>query len=73
LARHELSQADLARGIKKTTAFVALLVNEESSPSHATAFDVLAYLSRRVQRPVSFEEIFGAPRRSRTTSRSRTT
>lgn len=61
LARERVSQADLARGIKKTTAFVSLLANEETGASKDTIDDILAFLSTLLRRRVTYEEVWGVP------------
>lgn len=58
LADANISQADLARGIEKTTAFVALLVNEKTGPSKDTIDSILSFLSKRLRRKVTYEQVF---------------
>ncbi len=61
LKRHGISQADLGRGIHKTTAFVSQLVNGKVGASLETVNAVLAWLSERCGRAVRYEEVFAAP------------
>lgn len=64
LRRHEITQADLARGIQRSEPFVSRLVRGGTGASQLTIQRVLAFLSVRLQRSVTFEEAFGGPGRS---------
>lgn len=61
LAHNFISQADLARGIEKTTAFVSQLVKGDVGASQDTIESILVFLTSRLGRPVTYEEIFGPP------------
>ena len=61
LAANGISQADLARGTKLTTGYVSLLANEVTGASQDTINAILAFLSERLGRRVTYEELFGAP------------
>lgn len=58
LAVNMISQADVARGIGRTRAFVSQLANEETGASQETVRALLTFLSERVGRPVQYEELF---------------
>lgn len=59
LAVNMVSQADLARGIDRSSAFVSQLVNGETGASKETIDSILSFLSARLGRPVTYEELFG--------------
>lgn len=54
-----ITQAEVARGIRRTDGYVSLLVNGETGASQATIKALLAFLSRRLGRAVTYEELFG--------------
>jgi transcriptional regulator with XRE-family HTH domain len=56
-----LSQRELAAGIGKSDALVSRLVSGEATPSKETIDKTLYFLSGRLGRPVTYEELFGAP------------
>jgi transcriptional regulator with XRE-family HTH domain len=55
------SQADFARGIGRTESFVSKLIRGEVGVSRETIDVILAYLSKRLGRTVTYEECFGSP------------
>jgi len=60
LAVNGVSQADVARGIGVSTAFVSQLVAGESGARQETIHALLAFLSGRLGRQVTYEELFPA-------------
>jgi predicted transcriptional regulator len=61
LADVRISQAEVARGIGRTTAFVSFLANGDTGASQDTIQALLSFLSQRLARRVTYEELFGAP------------
>jgi len=61
LAANSLTQADLARGTGLTTGYVSLLANKEAGASQDTINTLLAFLTKRLGRSVTYEECFGSP------------
>jgi transcriptional regulator with XRE-family HTH domain len=60
LTDNNVSQADFARGIDRSTAFVAMLVNGGTGASQDTIERALAFLSQRLGRKVTYEEAFSS-------------
>jgi len=58
LARHGLSQTDLADAIGVTNAFVSLLLAGKSGASLSTAKDILGFCRQR-EPWLTFEQLFG--------------
>lgn len=61
LVRNYISQADLARGIDRTTAFVAQLAAGDCGASQETIQRTLLFFTQRLARRVTYEEVFGEP------------
>jgi transcriptional regulator with XRE-family HTH domain len=53
-----LSQAELARGIGRSEAFVSRLLSGETGASQGTIAGLLAFLSERTGRRVTYEQLF---------------
>jgi transcriptional regulator with XRE-family HTH domain len=62
LEKHHISQRELAAGIGKSTAHVSRLVSGETGASQETIEAVLAYLSNRLGKRMTYERVFGLPR-----------
>lgn len=60
LAANGISQADVARGIQRTTAYISFLANGDTGASQETISLLLAFLSRELGRQVAYEELFPA-------------
>lgn len=60
LDKHEISQTELADGIGKSRAFVSRLVGGDTGASQETIDATLAFLSKRLGRRVTYEQVFGA-------------
>lgn len=61
LESNAIRQADLARGIGRSRAFVSRFVSGETGGSQATIQALLSFLGSRLGRPVTYEELFPAP------------
>ena len=61
LKRNRLSQAELARGIGRSSAFISQLIHGKTGASQETVADILRFLSARLGRRVTYEGAFGSP------------
>ena len=61
LTASQVSQRELARGTARSEALVSRIVNGGSGASQATITAILAFLTARLGRPVTYEELFGSP------------
>jgi transcriptional regulator with XRE-family HTH domain len=61
LEANGVQQVEVAKGIGRTKAFVSRLLSGETGASQGTIAALLAFLSRRLGRPVTYEELFGGP------------
>lgn len=61
LERDGITQSELARGAGRSVALISRIVREEVDPSRDTIDAILAFLTARLGRPVTYEECFGAP------------
>lgn len=59
LDKHGISQRELAHAIGKSDAAVSRLLNGSTMASQDTINDVLAFLSKRLRRRVTYEQVFG--------------
>jgi predicted transcriptional regulator len=62
LRRTAVSQADLARGVKRSRNLVSRLCLGTAKPSKDTIDAVLAFLSHRLCRRVTYEQVFAEER-----------
>ena len=60
LDKHHITQREMARGIGKSTASVSRLVSGETSATKGTIDAVLAYLSRRTGKRMTYDRVFGS-------------
>jgi hypothetical protein len=58
LDANRVSQAEVARGIEKSTAYVSMLATGRAGASQRTVVDLLLFLSKRLRRVVTYEELF---------------
>jgi transcriptional regulator with XRE-family HTH domain len=59
LDKHRISQRELAHGIGKSDAAISRLVSGATGASQETINDVLVFLSKRLHRRVTYEQVFG--------------
>jgi predicted transcriptional regulator len=59
LEHHGVTQVELARGIGKSEAYVSRLVHGDLGASQDTINTVLSFLSKRLRRRVTYEQVFG--------------
>lgn len=60
-----ISQAELAKATGLAEASVSRLLSGSVEPTKSTIDSVLAFLTKRLERSVTYEEAFGAPKRRR--------
>jgi transcriptional regulator with XRE-family HTH domain len=65
LATHNITQAEVARGIGRSTAYVSVLAQGRTGASQRTSADLLRFLSKRIGRAVSYEELFAPEAKAR--------
>lgn len=58
---NNIQQVELAQGIGKSKAFVSKLLSDDTGASQDTIDAILAFLSKRLRRKVTYEMVFGAP------------
>lgn len=61
LVEQGIEQRELAKGINRSDALISRIVRGECGASQDTINAVLAFLSGRLGRTVTYEETFGAP------------
>lgn len=61
LKQHSITQAELAAGISRSGGFISQLISGDSGASQETIESLLSFLSERLGRRVTYEELFGAP------------
>lgn len=61
LLKHDIQQVDLATGIERSEALISRIVSGEAGASQATINEILAFLSKKLRRRVTYEECFGSP------------
>ena len=65
LAAAGVTQSEFAEAIGKTQATVSRIINGKVEPGRSFIDAALAFFSKRLNRPVKYEEAFGAPKRKR--------
>jgi len=58
LESNSISQAEVARGIGRSEAFVSRLLSGETGASQETIAALLSYMSHRLGRQVAYEDLF---------------
>lgn len=59
LERNGISQRELARGLRKSDAAVSRLLSGDTAATQDTIEAVLAFLSKRLRRRLTYEQVFG--------------